>query len=552
MKNFSLRFIIDKANPGNHLGNKNSDINVWGAATVTSSIQPCPLADIRNFVKTIQITQATGGNPDRDLFIDPLDRSTFNDYDFEELITACHVILSLGLKPYLKLGSVPIKLTNKAVVDLQYNVNCNPPDDYNAYFRYIKDTISALTAEFGAGETQTWQYCVMTEYENIEWFHTSDKNADKSMQAYFHLYDTTVAALQEVLGRDVNVGAHAMAMGGPGNPNRLWDPTLLLDHCAVGKNYHSGGIGSRLCFLSVSSYEWPMCNGNVQDISKIIAPFKEKARKYGLKLSYSIDEGRIGIGSTSGSMPGSLRHHPANHITGHAYQAAYDAQLIKQMVDNDIDYCSVWGYTSAHGISSRINAPDCYPTVSYHVANEFFRMCHGSRLPVQTLYIKPPLDSTAGSQVIIDALSSIDDEHIYLMVYNFGNSITYDIPVEFEIEIDMSDSSGTSYEIISSVIGNEANFFPEWLRDRTKYGIGDECFLRSPDSAALDSHNVLADGWARDLYFKELRPKYVELSKLQPVFLTIDVKDKKLVIPYTLQANNVVFFRIRKSPCSLS
>ena len=546
MKNTSARFIVDISKPGKQLGNKCSDINVWGAATVAGSIQPSPLADIRKFVETIQITQATGGNPDRDLFIDPQDRSTLTDYRFEELISACRVILSLGLKPYLKLGSVPLKLTDKAVIDMQYNVNCCPPVDYSTYYIYIRDTIAALTDEFGLDDTKTWRYSVMTEYENVEWFYTPDKDPENSMHAYFHLYDTTVAALQDVLGEEVNVGAHAMAMGGAGNPNRLWDPSLLLDHCAAGTNYHTGETGSRLCFLTISSYEWPMCKGDVQDLGKIISPFKKKAEKYGLKLSYGIDESRIGIGLTSGCMPGSLRHHPANHITGYTYQAAYDAQLIKQMVDHEIDYCSVWGYTSAHGISSRINSPECYPTVSFHIASEYHRMCHGRRLPVQNTFQCTPLDNRAGCQVKINALVSADDENIYLMVYNFGNSITYDSTLDFEIEIEMQESSGTEHEIMSCVVGDEANYFPEWQRDRLKHGIGDDCFLRSPDSAALDSHNVLANDWVRDLYYKELRPKYVELSKLQPVLIKSKSEDGMLIIPFTLPANNVVFFTVRK------
>jgi hypothetical protein len=546
MSNSSLRISVDSSEPGRILGNKNSDINVWGAATIVESIKPSALADIRHFTETIQITQATGGNPDRDLFIDPHDRSTTKDYKFDELITACRVILSFGLKPYLKLGSVPLKLTNKASIDKQFNVNCCPPDDYNVYYLYIYDTITALSREFGLDETKTWRYSVMTEYENVEWFYTSDKDPGSSMRAYFELYDTTVAALQEVLGNAVNVGAHAMAMGGEGNPNRLWDPVLLLEHCAVGTNYRTGKNGTRICFLTISSYEWPMCKGDVQNLGDMIAPFKEAAEKYNLNLNYGIDESRIGIGLSFGNMPGSLRKHPANHITGHAFQAAYDAQLIKQMVDNDIDYCSTWGYTSAHGISSRADAPECYPTVSFHIANEYMRMCSGKRLPVQIQQSGSLKSHDTGCQVKVDALAAIDDEYIHIMIYNFGNSINYETSVDIEAKINVSELSSARYEVTKSLIGDEANYFPEWLSDRKKHGIEDARFLRSPDSAALDSHNVLAPGWARDLYFNELRPKYVELSKLKPASFNVESKSGKLIIPFTLPANNVVFLKVRK------
>jgi len=318
---------------------------------------------------------------------------------------------------------------------------------------------------------------------------------------------------------------------------------LMLEHCATGKNYHTGGMGTRLCFLNISTYEWPMCKGEVRDLQKLFAPFKHKAAELGLKLSYGIDESRIGIGLTSGTLPSSLRSHPANHITGHTYQAAYDAQLIKQMVDNDIDYCSAWGYTSAHGISCKGDAPDCYPTVSFHVANEYHGMCRGVRLPVRTL--KDTSTENGDCQVKIDALASADEDNIYVMAYNFGNSVTYETAIDMTVEIDMPGFAESQAEVTRRLIGDEANFFPEWLRDRAKHGIGDDCFLRSPDSAALDSHNTLKKGWARDLYYRELRPKYVELSKLRSIVTAERVEGGKIILAFSLPANNVVFFTVR-------
>jgi hypothetical protein len=382
----------------------------------------------------------------------------------------------------------------------------------------------------------------MTEYENIEWFHTPDKDPERSMQAYFNLYDTTAAALQNVLGEEVCVGAHAM---GENNPNRLWDPVLLLEHCAVGKNFYSGGVGTRLCFATASSYEWPMCKGEVKDLQHLFAPFRTMAEKYGLHLSYGIDESRIGITESYGSLPNSLRFHPSNHIVGHTYQAAYDAQLIKQMVDYDIDYCSAWGYTSAHGVSCKGSALDCYPTVSFHVANEYHAMCRSNRLPVQKMRQKEIPQENLACQVKVDALASADDKHIYVMAFNFGNSLSYDTPLELAVEIDLPGLDGRQIEVIRRIIGDEANYFPEWLRDRERHGIGDDCFLRSPDSAALDAANTLKRGWARDLYFRELREKYVMLSKLVPETLTETVKDEKLLLRMTLPANNVVFYTVK-------
>ncbi|MCL2774310.1 MAG: hypothetical protein FWD71_13305 [Oscillospiraceae bacterium] len=537
-----VHYHIDTAVRGAPLGNKVNNINIWSADNMDMTVRPSPLADIRNFVETIQITNATGGNPERDLFRDPLDRTTMTDYDFSKLFTACRAILSLGMKPYLKTGCVPFKLTTGAVADPRYNINCYPPDSFDDYYRYIRDTATALAEEFGLAETRLWRYCVLTEYENIECLHTPDKDPERSMQAYFTLYDTTVAALQDVLGEEVCVGAHAMGIAG--NPYQLWNPTLLIEHCAEGKNFHTGEVGTRICFLTVSSYEWPMCKGNVKDLKRSFAPFREMSEKYGLKLSYGVDESRIGVTESGGSLTNSMRFHPANHIVGHTYQAAYDAQLIKQLVDCDIDYCSVWGYTSAHGVSNKGDAPDCYPTVSFHVANEYHKMCRGNRLPVRTVRQDAvPREETC--QTKIDILASADDKYVYIMAFNFGNSLEYNTAVDIAVDIDLPELEGQPLEITRRVIGDNANFFPEWLRDRARHGIDDDCFLRSPESAALDASNTLKRGWARKFYFDKLRDKYVEMSKLAPETLTGTVERGELSLRMALSANNVVFYTVK-------
>ena len=538
-----MRYHIDTAARGKPPGNKVSDINIWSAKNIDMTLRPSPLADVRAFAETIQITAATGGNPERDLFCDPLDRTTMTDYDFGKLFTACRAILSLGKKPYLKTGNVPLKLTAGAVADPSFGVNCYPPDNFDDYYRYIRDTAAALAEEFGLEETRLWRYCVLTEYDNAGWFHTPGKDPERSMRAYFALYDTTVAALQEVLGDEVCVGAHATS--GEAGPIRLWNPALLLEHCAVGGNFYTGGTGARICFLNISSYEWPMCSGEVKDLRRSFAPFWEMAEKYGLQLSYGIDESRIGVTKSGGSLPGSMRNHPSNHIVGHTFQAAYDAQLIKQMVDCGIDYCSAWGYTSAHGVSCKGGAPDCYPTVSFHVANEYHKMCRGSRLAVTAAQSQDAAPREAPCQTKVDILASADDKYVYIMAFNFGNSLEYDMAVDIAADVALPEVDGQTLEITRCVIGAKANFFPEWLFDRERHGIGDECFLRSPESAALDASNTLKRGWARDLYFGKLRDKYVELSKSAPETLTKTVTEGKLPLRMTLLANNVVFYTVK-------
>ena len=83
------------------IGNKVSNVNVWEMGTQFYDARNEEENDIYEFVEYVQLMQCTGGNEQRDLFADPLDRSVTDDYDFSRLIKNCRGILSLGAKPCL-------------------------------------------------------------------------------------------------------------------------------------------------------------------------------------------------------------------------------------------------------------------------------------------------------------------------------------------------------------------------------------------------------------------------------------------------------------------
>ena len=97
----------------------------------TTFYSPNPNSEnnVFEFVKYIQLMQCSGGTADRDLFVDPLDRSVLDDYDFSRLVENCRGILSLGAKPHLKLGGVPLKYTT-GVEYGGFDMNVYPPDEY--------------------------------------------------------------------------------------------------------------------------------------------------------------------------------------------------------------------------------------------------------------------------------------------------------------------------------------------------------------------------------------------------------------------------------------
>lgn len=523
-------FEIDATQTGDILlTNPASNVNIW-------SIEGNPFVNatanneynIFEFVDYIQLMQCTGGNEQRDLFVNPLDTSVLDDYDFTVLIENCKGILNLGAKPFLKLGSVPLKYSSKAMTGDDFGTNIYPPDDYDIYYNYIAAISQALVDEFGKEELLTWRYGVMTEYENAQWFMAVSGDPDESAIEYCKLYDYTVAALTDVIG-DVFVGAHSMTV-----TEGLWEEEIFINHCANGTNYKTGEKGTRICYLSASFYDstpGEFTKGFTP--AETIAHLRNAAEKAGLKdLIYGFDEGRILSGNTSGSVSDEL----LNRTCGYTYQAAYDARLYRTMFENNINYFSAWGYLSNGLLMGN-------PTVSYYVAREAAKFA-GSRM-VKTEKTQSGL--IFGAEVEAVSALSDDGNTLRIMAYNFKNKVDYKSSADINLTVKLPENYGSNVKITAYVVDDDCNYFDEWVEDRETYGIDDECFSWSPDDPCIDNPTTLSDAEAREIYFNELYEKYYECSKLVPKETTAKVVNGEIIIEDSLNPNAVVFYEITKN-----
>ena len=519
-------FEIDASQTGDTLGNVSSNLTVW-------SIEGNPFVNpavsdeynIFDFVEYVELMQCTGGSPQRDLFVNPLDRSVTDDYDFSKLINNCRGIIALGAKPYLKLGSVPVKYSRAASTDTTFGTNVYPPDDWDVYYDYIAACARALVEEFGKEELLTWRFAVMTEFENEDWFKAESGDPRESLEAYCKLYDYTVQALIDEIGEDVFTGAHAMAV-----TEGLWDERDFIKHCAEGTNYKTGEKGSHIDMLTASFYDVkPGKYTSGFTPAETIAHLRKAAEEYGLKdLIYGFDEGRILSGA-----PGKDSDALLSRITGYTYQAAYDARLVKTMLDNGISYFSAWSYMS-DGMSSGI------PTVSYHTAK--LAALFKNAKAVATKRVKKGLQP--GTEV--EAFSAFDSENntLRIMAYNFKNSIDYNKTADLSIKVGAPQFDGKEVKVTAYVIDDSCNFFDEWVKDREEYGIDSSCFSWSPDDPTLGSTGTLSDERAREIYFNELHAKYEECAKLKPIETTATVENGAFNLEITLNPNAVVFYEI--------
>lgn len=522
----TYNYKIDTTELRNEIPNIVDNMNDWDMGTSYYNVRNNEKYDVFNFVKYIQLMQCTGGTPERDLFKDPYDTSTFTDYDFARLIKNCRGILSLGAKPHLKLGGVPIKFTTDYIIGGDFSMNPYPPDDYNVYYDYIKAVAQALVDEFGLEEVKTWRFGCMTEFENKGWFFAKDETPESSEIAYFKLYDYTVQALIDVIGNDVFVGAHCMGVS-----EGLWDERNFLKHCAEGENYATGKKGTHISFFSASFYNnSPGDFGGGFTLPELAEHIQKAAKEYGLNdLIFGIDEGRLLVGINGGSIDKQLN----SRITGYTWQAAYDARLFKQAIDSGMDYFSSWAFLTG----GKLNG---YPTVSYHVANNIYKFAGGKQAKVTKTHMN------AGLHIESDCLASWNEEEqtLRLMVYNFKNDLDYDKNMKVNFNVNVPQLDGKTVTVTKYLINDDCNFFDEWLEDRKTYGIGDECFSWSPDDPTLESKTTLSDSKAIEIYNSELRARYEECAVLTPVTETVVVENGRIDLNETIEAGNVLFYEI--------
>lgn len=520
-------FSIDASATGNTLHNVVNNVNIW-------SIEGNPFKDAKapeqnnvfEFVEYVQFMQCTGGTEARDLFKDPNNKDVLDDYDFTLLIDNCRGVLNLGAKPMLKLGSVPLKLTADSTTDVGFGMNPYPPDDFDVYYNYIHAMASALVNEFGKEEVLKWRFGVMTEYENADWFKAQNEDPSASCEAYCKLYDYSVAALQDVIGEEVFVGAHSMTV-----TEGLWDEAEFIKHCGEGVNYKTGKKGTRVCYLATSFYDHsPGEYTEGKTLPECIEYLRETAESVGLNnLIYGVDEGRLLVGNNSGKDSDEL----LTRTCGYTYQAAYDARLISQMFNNDIAYFSAWSYLSGGFFSGN-------PTVSYHVAQNASKFA-GAKLVTTE---KTKSGTILGSDV--DTVSAFNEKTntLHVMSYNFKNDVDYKKSTEMTFEINAPQFNGKNVNIKAYVINNDCNYFDEWVEDRKTYNITDDCFSWSPDDPEIDSTVTLTDENARNIYFNELYAKYTECSKLTPTETQMVAEDGKITLNITLEPHSVVFYEI--------
>ena len=520
--NFVVTVSVDGTRPGRALPNVHQTLTLWHLGKdAYANTERNAEWDVTEFAEYVEIMGATGGNPERDCFKNPADRSTLEDYDFSRLVSGCRNIVRLGLKPYLKLGNVPGKFTSDYNGGA-FSMNIRPPVDFSAYGRYMTACAKALLEAFGRDELLKWRFAVLTEYENADWFKAASGDAEETFRAYCRLYETTAAAFAGTISPDITIGAHAMAV-----TEGLWDERRFIRYAAERR--------LPLKFVTASFYDYrPGKFTRGMNVPRTIAHLRDTAVSAGLtNLFYGVDEGRILCGAKGADKGGAQL---VLRIVGDTFQAAYDARIVKQIFDSGAKYFASWGYLSG---------PDTFfeglPSVSFHVARESARFKGMRRLPAAVSG-----SVRKGTEADAVAALSPDGGTLRIMAYAFRNEqfAKGSMPFHFDVKLP-AEWAGREVSVTRKQVDDDANWFDEWRMERAKRKIGNDRFGWSPDDPAPMSRIGLKSKADRELFLKEIEPKLRACARLHPVKSTARADESGVLrLDATLQENSVVFFEL--------
>jgi hypothetical protein len=501
----------------------------WGNQKMDAQ---APLRVVSKFpwVQEAHLQFATGGcyKPfpgcltNRDLFADPANPA--GGYDFSALERAVGNILKQGLKPYIDLGGIPVKLAPQPFINPYFDINTRPPADYKQYHDYVQALVFSLAAQFGLAEVRTWRWSVIDEIENYASFETPDRNWLSTTNAYFKLYDYTVGALEEVLGAaNVNVGVHCMCV-----INGLWDERSILDHVVNGPNQYNGGSSTQLDFVGVSYYDHTLGQPqNLAEIDATIADMRDRANSLGLvNLPIGVDEGGVQYDVSGRPI--------AYEETGVGWQGSWAAMLFKRLLDLNVS----WYTTRTMSTKSRMPIGGIRHVES-NVIELASKLAGSTRKP--TVKSGSPADANDQVQSVAAYNPATKTAYVMLVNHNPSKGAATAEPAAVDIS-GIAPAAGSTVNVKQWIVDDtHANFWPTWLYIANACKVPDNGYKWSKYSAGVPD-NLLTQ-WKP--CWKNYKNMYKQASIMQ-VASTTDVapSGNGVNLSTTLEHHGVTLYEI--------
>ncbi len=231
-----------------------------------------------------------------------------------------------GVKPLVEIGFMPEALSSHPEPYRHsfphgaiFTGWSYPPKDYEKWSKLVFQFTRHLRERYGDAEVKTWLWEVWNEPDIGYWQGTSEE--------YFKLYDYSADAISKALP-DARIGGPDST--GPGNPKAAQFLTEFLQHCAKGRNYATGGSGTRLNFISFHPKGSPTWQG---DHVRMGVAAQLKAIEQGFKIVASFPRWKempiiLGESDPEGCAACSAQQNPQNGYRNGPLYASYTAETL--------------------------------------------------------------------------------------------------------------------------------------------------------------------------------------------------------------------------------
>jgi len=180
-----------------------------------------------------------------------LERDGQPEYDWSIVDLVFDTLLQYDCKPFVELGFMPLHLADPDYYQInedtwtyqQYRSEgfACPPKDYEKWYDLIFHLVQHCRERYGDDEIQTWYWELWNE-PDLDYYWKG------SIEEFNKLYDYTASAVKDA--------CPSARVGGPGTTNPQANKTsgeylnAFLDHCANGRNAHTGERGTAIDFIS--------------------------------------------------------------------------------------------------------------------------------------------------------------------------------------------------------------------------------------------------------------------------------------------------------------
>jgi xylan 1,4-beta-xylosidase len=373
-------------------------------------------------------------------------------YDWTIVDKIFDTYIERGIKPFAQIGFMPEALSSKpvpyrhywkpgAAYEDIYTGWAYPPNDYEKWAELVYQWVLHSVDRYGKEEVETWYWELWNEPNIGYWQGTTEE--------YIKLYDFSIDAVKRALP--------TAKVGGPEVTGPAWDDAAIflksfLDHVLQGKNYATGKIGSPLDFITFHA------KGNPKIIDDLVqmdmgAQLRDISKGFEIVASYPKFKNLpiiIGESDPEGCAACSEADYPHNAYRNGTLYASYTAASFARKYELADHYgvnllgAVTWGFEFEDQPWYAGFRDMATNGVDKPVLNVFrmFGMMEGQRVKVAQEhlaydYLKIRDESVRGANPDINALASLSENEVSIMVWNYHDKNDLNVqPAKIRIKVE--------------------------------------------------------------------------------------------------------------------